>query len=122
LPDDPAMVFAWLLQQPQEEVLRLCAYCVAVTVNGVSDDEGSHALDALARAAGLDMRDWFTPTAENYLGSVPRARILEVVREAVSPEAAATLTSLKKGPLAAAAEKRLAGSGWLPGPLRGQAA
>jgi len=122
LPDDPAMVFAWLLQQPQEEVLRLCAYCVAVTVNGVSADEGSHALDGLARALGLNMLDWWQPTAENYLGSVPKARILDVVREAISPEAAATLTSLKKGPLAAAAEKRLAGTGWLPGPLRGQAA
>jgi ParB family chromosome partitioning protein len=122
LPDESAALFAWLLQQTQDEVLRLCAYCVAMTVNGVSADEGSHALDALANAAGFDMRDWFTPTAENYLGSLPRVRILDVVREAVSPEVAATLTSLKKAPLAAAAEKRIAGTGWLPGPLRGDAA
>lgn len=122
LPGDSATLFAWLLQQPQEEVLRLCAYCVAVTVNGVSADEESHALDALGRAVGLDMRTWWTPMADNYLGSVPRARILEVVREAVSSEVAATLTSLKKGPLTLAAEKRLAGTGWLPSPLRGHVA
>lgn len=122
LPDDAATLFTWLLQQPQAEVLQLCAYCVATTVNGVTSDEGCHALDALAQAAGLDMREWWAPGADNYLGSLPKARILEVVREAASPEVAATLTSLKKAPLAAAAEKRLAGTGWLPGLLRGHAA
>ncbi len=122
LPGDSATLFTWLLQQPQDEVLRLCAYCVATTVNGVTPDERSHALDALANAAGLDMRDWFTPTAETYFGSLPKARILDVVREAVSPEVAATLTSLKKEPLAVAAEKRIAGTGWLPSPLREHAA
>jgi len=122
LPDDPEKLFGWLLQQPQAEVLRLCAYCVATTINGVSADETSPSLDPLASAAGLDMREWWSATAENYLGGVPKARILEVVREAVSPEVAATLTSLKKGPLAQAAEKRLAGTGWLPNLLRGQAA
>ena len=119
LPDDPATLFAWLLQRPQDEVLKLCAYCVATTINGVTDDEGSHALDALANAAGLDMNRWWVPTADNYLNSLPKARILDAVREAVSPEIAATLTSLKKGALAQAAEKRLAGTGWLPKPLRG---
>ena len=122
LPDDPQALFAWLLQQPQAEVLNVCAYCVALAVNGVNADEGSSVLDALATAAGLDMRDWWTPTAENYLASIPKARILDVVREAVSPEAAATLTSLKKNPLAQAAERRLAGTGWLPSPLRVHAA
>ena len=122
LPDDPATLFAWLLQQPQDAVLRLCAYCVAKTLNGVSADEGSHVLDALANAAGLDMREFWAPTAENYLGSLPKARILDAVREAVSPEAAATLTALKKAGLTTAAEKKLAGTGWLPGPLRGHAA
>jgi ParB family chromosome partitioning protein len=122
LPTDPAILFAWLLEQPTAEVLQLCAYCVAITVNGVSDDENDHSLDALADAAGLDMRDWFAPNADNYLGSVPKARILEVVREAVSPEAAATLAQLKKAALIQEAEKRLAGTGWLPSPLRGQVA
>jgi ParB family chromosome partitioning protein len=122
LPTDPTMVFAWLLQRPQEEVLQLCAYGVAMTLNGVSADEDGHALDALANAAGLDMREWWTPTAENYLGSVPKARILEVVREAVSPEAAATLAQLKKAALTQEVEKRLTGTGWLPSPLRGHAA
>jgi ParB family chromosome partitioning protein len=122
LPDDAEMLFAWLMQQSQAEVLSLCAYCVALAVNGVTADESNPALDAIALAAHLDMREWWEPTAQNYLASVSRATILEAVREAVSPEAAATLTGLKKGPLAEAAERRLAGKGWLPGPLRGSVA
>jgi ParB family chromosome partitioning protein len=77
LPDDPLMVFAWLLQQPQEAVLQLCAYCVAKSLNGVSADERSQSLDALAGAAGLDMRAWWAPTAHAYLSSLPKARILD---------------------------------------------
>jgi ParB family chromosome partitioning protein len=64
------------------------------------------------------MRTWWAATAESYLAHVSKARILEVVREAISPEAAATLGDLKKGALAAAAERRLAGTGWLPPLLR----
>jgi len=120
LPGDPSAVFMWLLQQPQDAVLRLCAYCVAVTVNGVRADEDRSAVDPLVNATGLDMCQWWQPTADGYLGSIPKARILEIVREAVSPEAAATLTSLKKGPLAKVAEQKLAGTGWLPSPLRSQ--
>ena len=122
LPDDPTMLFAWLLQQPLPEVMCLCAYCVALSLNGVSAEESSPMTDALAAAAGLDMREWWAPTAQNYLGSISRAQILEAVREAVSPEAAAALTGLKKSPLAEAAEKRLEGTGWLPSPLRIHAA
>jgi hypothetical protein len=69
-----------------------------MTVNGVSADEGSHALDALADAAGLDMRDWFTPTAENYLGSLPKVRILDVVRDAVSPEVGSDAHQFEESP------------------------
>ena len=47
-----------------------------------------------------------------------RARVLEIMRETVSPEAAATLTKLKKESLIQAAEGKVAGIGWLPAVLR----
>lgn len=118
LPKDPDRLFAWLGQQSQTEVLALLAFCVAQTVDGVQADEASGASDELARAAGLDMHAWWTPKAANYLASIPKARILEIVREAVSPEVASALSLMKKGALAEAAEKRLAGTGWLPTLLR----
>lgn len=119
LPEDVRTLLPWLLQQSAADVLALLAYCVALSVNGVQSQEGPHALDVLAQATQLDMRDWWTPTAQAYLGRLPKARILEVVREAVSAEVAASLAKMKKGALATVAEQRLFGTGWLPTVLRG---
>ena len=118
LPKDPDQLFGWLAEQSQTEILALLAFCVAQTVDSVQADEAPSAADELARAAGLDMHAWWEPKAENYLASIPKARILEIVREAVSPEVASSLSLMKKAPLAEAAERRLAGTGWLPTLLR----
>jgi ParB family transcriptional regulator, chromosome partitioning protein len=118
LPQNPSMLFGWLIQQPQQDVMRVCAYCVAMTLNGVSGDEDSRVLDALATAAGLDMREWWTPTADSYLGSLPKSRILDVLTEAGAADSTAVLRNLKKSELANAAERHLVGTGWLPSLLR----
>jgi hypothetical protein len=94
-----------------QELMSLCAYCVAMTIDGVSGDEDSKALDDLATAAGLGMRDWWTPTADGYLGSLPKERILDVLKEAGDGESTAMLRNLKRGELAHAAERHLAGKG-----------
>jgi ParB family chromosome partitioning protein len=49
---------------------------------------------------------------------VSKARILEAVAEAESTGAAENLSKLKKDALAARAEEKLAGTGWLPTVLR----
>lgn len=118
LPGTSDALFAWLLDQPPKQLQALCAYCVALTVNGVTSNEDGKALDALAHITQLDLRDWWTTTADGYLSRIPKSRVLDAVREATSPEIAATLTSLKKGELAKAAEQRLSGKGWLPAPLQ----
>jgi ParB family chromosome partitioning protein len=118
LPDDADGLLPWLLAQPEAEGLKLLACCVAVTVDGVQGSDTSNDMDTLARATTLDMRKWWSATAESYFGSVPKARILEVMREAVSPEVASALSDLKRGELVASAEQRLAGRGWLPPSLR----
>lgn len=114
LPKDPERLFTWLMDLPQPEVLSLLAFCVSLTVDAVQSDESASAADELARAAGLDMHAWWTPTAESYLAYIPKARILEIVREAVSPEVASAISQMKKAQLTEAAEKRLATTGWLP--------
>ena len=118
LPKDEQKLFAWLLQQPQSEVLALLAFCVAQSVDCVSDSETRGGLDELARAAALDMREWWTATARSYFGSVSRTRVLEAVTDAVSAEAAAALAKLKKAALVQAAEEKVAGMGWLPAILK----
>jgi YidC/Oxa1 family membrane protein insertase len=56
--------------------------------------------------------------AGSYFAQVPKARIAEAVAEAVSVEASASLAKLKKGEAVAKAEALLAGTRWLPAPLR----
>ena len=60
----------------------------------------------------------WTPTVDNYLGRVPKRRILEAVREGAGERAAQLIDHLKKGDMAKEAERLLADTGWLPEPLR----
>ena len=113
-------LFQWLLEQPQQDLLDLLAFCVAASINTVSSRENAPSSDvaALMNALNLDMADWWEPTPENYLSHVSKDRILDVVGEAVSPQIAQTLTKMKKGELVESAEKYLSGSRWLPDNLK----
>ena len=75
--------------------------------------------DKIATSVSLDLATaGWTPTIDNYLGRVPKARILEAVREAKGQKAADRLGHLKKGDMATEAQGLLSGTGWLPEPLR----
>ena len=71
-------------------------------------------VDLPPEAVKLDMADWWTPTGERYLGRVKKEEILRVIGEGTSETNFEDLRKLKKGELVAAAERRLAGSRWLP--------
>lgn len=60
----------------------------------------------------------WSPTVDNYFGRVTKARIVEAVREAKGETAAQLIEHLKKSEMAERAEGLLAGSSWLPEPLR----
>ncbi len=124
LPEDPEALWDALLALDAISRERLFAHCAALTVNVVREawNRRQAALingDRLARAIGLDMAaaGW-TPTVANYLGRVPKARILEAVSEAKGEAAAHLIDHLKKPEMAKEAERLLADTGWLPEPLR----
>ncbi|MBL8439025.1 MAG: ParB N-terminal domain-containing protein [Zoogloeaceae bacterium] len=119
LPKKREDIFPWLLAQDQATVLRLLTFVVAVTVTGIYGSEpDKQSNEALARALGLDMSKWWTATGPSYFNHVSKARILEVVSEAVDPNAASPLAPLKKDAVVTGAEQTLAGTGWLPACLR----
>jgi ParB family transcriptional regulator, chromosome partitioning protein len=124
LPNSAEALWDWLASQDTATRLDLLAYCAGCSINVVrkrherDDTDRLHHADRLALALGLDMTQWWQPTAQSYFRHVPKARILEAVIDAVTPEAAANLTKLKKDALAAEAEQRLANTGWLPAILR----
>jgi ParB family chromosome partitioning protein len=112
----------------------LFAHCASFAVNAVYEPANRYSqgrvsahgvrtrldqADVLARAAGLDMvQAGWRPTVDNYLGRVTKPRILEAVREAKGESSAQLIDHLKKADMAKEAERLLAGSGWLPEPLR----
>ncbi|GAA6176389.1 ParB/RepB/Spo0J family partition protein [Sulfitobacter pacificus] len=102
----------------------LFAHCVAMSVNAVHDPYQrrpraiAHA-DVLAGTVGLDMdKAGWVVTGDSYLGRITKARILEAIHEAKSADAADRIAGLKKPEMVTAAEDLLAGTGWLPEPLR----
>ncbi|SAL06684.1 nuclease [Caballeronia calidae] len=96
----------------------LFAFCVAATLDGVSATDSAHPIHALVDVMQIDMANYWKPTRQSYLNHVSKARIIDVVREAISTEAAVELQGMKKGEAAAAAELRIVESGWLPEVLR----
>src|SRR5262249_19326089 len=98
--------------------------CVALSINAVHESWNrrpralAHA-DRIAEAVDLDIAaTGWSPTVNNYLGRVTKSRILQAVREAKGEREAQLIDHLKKGEMAERAQALLAGSGWLPKPLR----
>jgi ParB family chromosome partitioning protein len=124
MPKAPEALWDWLSAQDTSLRLDLLAYCVATSVDTVQkrhdradSDRLTHG-GRLTQALGLDMAQWWQPTAKSYFRHVSKAMILDHVREGAGKEAAENLAKLKKEALAAEAEQRLSGTGWLPPILR----
>ena len=113
--------------------MSLLAHCLSFGVNALHEKVNPYGAgisakgltrrmaqaDRLAKAVDLDMvaAGW-EPTVDTYLNRVPKARILEAVREAKGEGPAQLLDHLKRGKMASEAERLLKGSGWLPEVLR----
>ncbi|WP_333815587.1 ParB/RepB/Spo0J family partition protein [Tabrizicola sp.] len=130
---DDAALWDYLTVLDQSSRLALLAHCLSFGINALHEKVNpygagisasgltrrmAHA-DLVARAVDLDMVEaGWEPTVDGYLNRVPKARILEAVREAKGEGTAQLLDHLKKGEMAAEAERLLKGSRWLPEVLR----
>jgi ParB family chromosome partitioning protein len=124
LPRESADLWHALFAFDPDSRNALFAHCVALSVNAVFEPWNrrpralSHA-DRVAEAVKLDVAaaGW-SSTADNYFGRVTKARIVDAVRQAKGEAAAQHIEHLKKSAMAVRAEELLAGSGWIPEPLR----
>jgi len=64
------------------------------------------------------MADWWEPTAEGYLNHVPKAQIIEALKEAGADLAGGGVEATKKDAPVTSAASRLARTRWLPESLR----
>lgn len=124
LPTSSSGLWSWLMGRSQDQLLELQAYAAAQLVNGLkfphdrADSPRLRAADQLAQALDLDMADWWEATAESFFSRVSKPAILAAVAEVSTAQAAENIAGFKKAALAAEAEKRVAGKGWLPDLLR----
>jgi ParB family transcriptional regulator, chromosome partitioning protein len=123
MPQDVSRLWTFVAELDHDSRMALFTHCVALTVNAVRlpwerRPRAQATADKLAEAVSLDMTGYWRPTVRTYLGRITKARILDAVREAVSDEAADRMADMKKQGMAEAAEQLLAGTGWLPAPLR----
>jgi ParB family chromosome partitioning protein len=124
LPETPAGLWDALTAFDSDSQAALFAHCASLAVNVVKEpwNRRPGALahgNLLGKAVNLDMAaSGWRPTVDNYLGRVPKVRILEAVREAKGEQSAQLIDHLKKADMAKEAERLLEGTGWLPEPLR----
>ncbi|MFH3479124.1 ParB/RepB/Spo0J family partition protein [Xanthobacter variabilis] len=123
MPRDVADLWAFVAGLDYASLMALLAHCASLTVNVVripweQKPNARATMEKFASAVALDMAAHWTPSVQTYLGRVTKAHIHAAVREAVGDEAAERIAGLKKAEMAQAAERLLAGAGWLPSVLR----
>ncbi len=124
LPGNPADLFDWLLEQPQDMVLSLLAFGAAHSVNAVEKKftdrrKGIEQANQLGRTLKVDMAEWFETTGESYFKHVNRTTIELAVAEAKGRDAELSVkAAAKKTEAVTIADRLVAGSNWLPAPVR----
>lgn len=119
LPEDSDEWFGFLLQQSSDVVLGLIAFCTAHCVDTVQRRAGPDGyVDEVVAALDLDMSRFWQPTEAAYLSHVTKAQMIAAVTEAKGAEAAQPMLKMKSAEARAHAERELAGTNWLPTPLR----
>ncbi|KAK0351240.1 hypothetical protein LTR94_025753, partial [Friedmanniomyces endolithicus] len=101
LPEKAENLWAVLAPMGRADLLDLMAVCAGVGLYAVCDphdrkpDALAHA-ETLATATALDMTGTWTATAASYFYRVSKARVLEAVTEATTPEEAGRIAGFKK--------------------------
>lgn len=102
-----------------QTLMSLMVFCTACSVDGVQTREHGHTsrsdLDGVEAALGFHLRNWWQPTADNFLGLLSKNQIVAALKDAGLTGAASDAEKMKKGDAASHAEQWLSGTRWVPG-------
>lgn len=118
LPEGWEYSFTWLLDWPQEYVLKLLGFCVAFGIDGVQERLYNRTvpspLEALEAALDFDLRDWWQPTAEGYFCRLSKGQIGDALADAGFSVRARDVAKMKKSDAAEAAADTVSATRWVP--------
>lgn len=118
-PKESDELLEYLFTLTQQELLEILTLCMSFgLMTHQSDRESNKRFKKLADLMQVDMRKWFTPTADNYFNRLKKPQIVADLNEAqVGTEGISD--SMKKGDIAKVAEKLiLKNESWLPELMR----
>ncbi|HEE0070082.1 TPA: ParB/RepB/Spo0J family partition protein [Citrobacter freundii] len=122
LPDGWKKDFTTFFTLDGQTLMSLMVFCTACSVDGVQTRTMGHTtqsdLDGVETALGFHLRDWWQPTAANFLGLLSKNQIVEALKEAGLSGAASDAGNMKKGDAASHAEQWLSGTRWVPAWMR----
>ena len=105
-----------------QTLMSLMAFCTACSVNGVQTRECGHTrssdLDDVETALGFHLRDWWQPTAKNFLGLLSKNQIVAALKEAGQTGAVSDVARMKRSDAADLAETMLSKTRWVPAWMR----
>lgn len=122
LPDGWKKDFTTFFTLDGQTLMSLMVFCTACSVDGVQTRTMGHTtqsdLDGVETALGFHLRDWWQPTAENFLGLLSKNQIVAALKDAGLSGAASDAGNMKKGDAASHAEQWLSGTRWVPAWMR----
>ncbi|MCJ2015890.1 ParB/RepB/Spo0J family partition protein [Methylobacterium sp. E-065] len=123
LPGDRAGLWDWCMNASQTQLLDVLAVATAHGLDAVEskNDQNRFGTAEGATLSGtlkLDMAQWYRPTAAGYFGRIGKAAIMADLEAMRNAPPAPSWAKLKKGELAALAEREAEAHGWMPPLLR----
>src|SRR5260370_16784164 len=85
LPKQRSNLLPWLIEQSDDVMANLFAFCVASTLDSVTGTEAAHPVNALADLLEVDMTKYCTPTQASYLNHASHPQITQLVSPPSTP-------------------------------------
>jgi len=122
LPDGWQKDYTTFFTLDGQTLMSLMVFCTACSVDGVQTRTMGHTtqsdLDGVEAAIGFHLRDWWQPTAENFLGLLSKNQIVDALKEAGQTSAVTDAARMKKSDTAELAETLLSKTRWVPAWMR----